>query len=98
MEGLYFDPLHGGCLRRVKRVNLKTYKIIGVYGTDEPFTHLTWTATMNGAADDEKHFVVDFLGKPTKKKRYLKATWKGNTIQWGDGNTWTKMIYNPRQL
>ncbi len=35
MEGFYFDPWHGGCLRRVAKVTKNKYKIYGVYGNDE---------------------------------------------------------------
>ena len=35
VEGFYFDPWHGGCLRRIAKVNENKYKIYGVYGNDE---------------------------------------------------------------
>ena len=35
IEGFYFDPWHGGCLRRIAKVNENHYKIYGVYGNDE---------------------------------------------------------------
>lgn len=35
LAGFYYDPWHGGCLRRILRVNQDTYKILGVYGNDD---------------------------------------------------------------
>ena len=35
IEGLYFDPWHGGCLRRIEKLKENNYKIHGVYGNDE---------------------------------------------------------------
>lgn len=35
IEGFYFDPWHGGCLRRISKVKENNYKIHGVYGNDE---------------------------------------------------------------
>lgn len=35
LAGFYYDPWHGGCLRRIIKVNEDTYRILGVYGNDE---------------------------------------------------------------
>jgi hypothetical protein len=35
IEGFYFDPWHGGCLRRISKTKKNHYKIHGVYGNDE---------------------------------------------------------------
>ena len=35
VAGFYFDPWHGGCLRRIVKIGKDTYKILGVYGNDE---------------------------------------------------------------
>ena len=35
IEGFYFYPWHGGCLRRIVKVKEHHYKIYGVYGNDE---------------------------------------------------------------
>lgn len=35
VAGFYFDPRHGGCLRRIVKVGADAYKIYGVYGSDE---------------------------------------------------------------
>ena len=35
LEGFYFDPWHGGCLRRISKIGGNYYKIHGVYGNDE---------------------------------------------------------------
>ena len=31
VAGIYFDPWHGGCLRRIVKTAEDTYKIYGVY-------------------------------------------------------------------
>jgi hypothetical protein len=35
MEGFYFDPWHGGCMRRIAKARENQFKIYGVYGNDE---------------------------------------------------------------
>ena len=35
LAGFYYDPWHGGCLRRILKVSENTYKILGVYGNDD---------------------------------------------------------------
>ena len=35
IEGFYFDPWHGGCLRRISKIGKNQYKIHGVYGNDD---------------------------------------------------------------
>ena len=34
VAGVYFDPWHGGCLRRIVHIDADTYGIHGVYGRD----------------------------------------------------------------
>lgn len=33
--GIYFDPWHGGCLRRIVQDDAANYRIHGVYGNDD---------------------------------------------------------------
>tara|TARA_A100001015_G_scaffold317126_1_gene433232 strand:+ start:96 stop:461 length:366 start_codon:yes stop_codon:yes gene_type:complete len=61
IEGFYFDPWHGGCLRRIVKLRDENYRIHGVYGNDDPIlvpqnveyhsessdkTHKYWYATL----------------------------------------------------
>ena len=61
VAGFYFDPWHGGCLRRIVKVGERDYKIHGVYGNDDTvrrprhveyhsesskMTHKYWYATL----------------------------------------------------
>lgn len=99
MEGYYFDPKHGGCLRRIVTVRRGlVYSVVGVYGDDEPMTGRAWTACIT--VDDAGTLVVDFAGKPIKHERFLTASYDAaaRTISWCDGNTWTKLFVAPSQL
>lgn len=97
MHGLYFDPLHGNCLRKVERISGDLYRIVGVYGDDEqPHTHQVWTATMRvqERTGDEIRLRVDFAGKPIKKNRFMTAVYSKRRIRWvEDGNEW-KQLYS----
>ena len=98
LSGFYFDPLHGGCLRRIRRSGPSTYQIVGVYGDDEgPMTHRRWTAVIHEGPDALLH--VDFHGKPTKKTRHMTATFvDGHRLVWSDGNTWHRLYVHADQL
>lgn len=101
MQGVYFDPLHGGCLRRVRRTSPRTYVVHGVYGDDEaPRTwgHWTATATVVSHEGDAVHLRVDFSGKPGKTPRVLTARYARRAICWEDGNVWTQLYVHPMQL
>lgn len=76
IEGWYYDPLHGNCLRRIKRLGVRQYRIWGVYGSDEPHTGDRWyaTATATPRGREEYDLIVDFSGKPIKKKKNSKGT------------------------
>ena len=102
MHGLYYDPLHGHCLRKVERTSPDTYRIVGVYGDDEqPRTHQLWTATMRVTerrGDDEIRLRVDFAGKPIKKNRFMTAVYSKRRIRWlEDGNEWKQLYSHPAQ-
>ena len=64
IQGWYYDPLHGHCMRRIRRTSTHRYRITGVYGDDEPNTGGTWYA-----------LEVDVVGKPTKGDRLMTAHW-----------------------
>ena len=61
VAGVYVDPWHGGCLRRIVKTNTGEYTIHGVYGNDDhvtmpshveydsegsEMTHRYWRATL----------------------------------------------------
>ena len=46
LTGYYYDPKHGGCLRKISKIDENSFKIIGAYGNDEPNTNKKWTAIM----------------------------------------------------
>lgn len=109
MEGLYYDPKHGGGLRTVVRTETKRwwirgngeekYIIRGVYGSDEaPHTGKVWSAVARKKSG-ETRYVVDFAGKPIKKDRHLLCWREGEDgVRWQDGNLWKRMRFHPRQL
>lgn len=100
LEGYYFDPKHGGCLRRIVAVQRgAVYSVVGVHGDDEPRTGTPWTALMYYSRDDGT-LLVDFAGKPIKPERFLTASYNAEArrISWCDGNTWTKMFVAPAQV
>jgi hypothetical protein len=99
MHGWYYDPLHGGCLRRIRRTGRRgVYRIVGVYGDDEaPHTGRAWTATVYRAGDDD-HLRVDFSGKPTKAERVMSARLTPRAIHWSDGNIWTRLYAHSSQM
>ena len=94
MEGYYYDPNHGGCLRRVAKIagRTDTYRIIGAYGDDEQPHQAgeTWTATMRA---QNEHLTIDFDGKFVTHERLYRALWCPckRVIRWQDGNTWYRM-------
>lgn len=93
MEGVYYDPNHGGCLRTVVRQGATTrYVITGVYGDGELVRAGTpWRvhATRYG-----EHFLtVDFAEKRTRHARVYHALWcpAARQIAWEDGNVWKRL-------
>ena len=103
MEGFYSDPLHGHCLRRIRvMVPFQSYRIDGVYGHDEPNDGGYWHAHVRVLSRTETRWSlqVDFSGKPTKKKKVLKASFfpQSRRIQWEDRNVWKQMYTHPTQL
>ena len=104
MHGYYYDPLHGNCLRRIRRIDMYTYTIDGVYGNDEPNTHGAWTAIVRVTEFHEGgalNMSVDFKGKPIKKNRFMTATYdpKSRVVHWHeDGNMWRQLYFSAFML
>ena len=100
LQGWYYDPLHGHCLRRIRRTSVHRYRIAGVYGDDEPNTGGTWHANVTATPDGDDEYVleVDFAGKPTKRNRFMTARWSKRQIFWDDGNVWKQLYVSPLQL
>ena len=94
LEGTYFDPRHGGCLRTITKNANGSWTIVGVYGTDEPHPGHSWSAC---AEVTYGHFVrVDFARKFVRHKRILHALWcpalgDVGELRWEDGNIWKKV-------
>jgi len=101
MQGQYFDPLHGGCLRTVVRLREGDYLIRGVYGSDETPTGGAWHARIAVLARDAAgaELDVDFAGKPAKRPRHMAARFDAaaQVIRWSDGNVWTRLHAHPSQ-
>lgn len=99
MEGYYYDPLHGACLRSIERIAPNTYFVRGVYGSDEPQTGTPWYAHMYRG--ENQTLSVDFSkGKPIKKDPVLTATYDPvkRAIKWCDGNTWQQLFHHVSQF
>jgi hypothetical protein len=95
MDGVYFDPNHGGCLRILERRGETEYVITGAYGTGERARAGTpWRAYVTTHAG---HFLlVDFKEKKTRHARIYHALWCPDVqqIAWEDGNVW-KRLHSP---
>ena len=97
LVGTFFDPFHGGCLRRIVRTKQDHYKILGVYGNDEPPANPgdSWTAT---ATVVERTYALTKLSVHFGGKRIINhkltyiAVWRPckRCLQWEDGNVWRK--------
>tara|TARA_Y100000389_G_C17468278_1_gene527762 strand:+ start:1268 stop:1567 length:300 start_codon:yes stop_codon:yes gene_type:complete len=93
-EGFYYDPFHGGCLRKIKRSNTDdSFLITGAYGDDEPETGKKWTATAKKIGKNV--YCVSFSGKKHVNHGDYKAVWneKSRELNWQDGNKW-KLLFD----
>lgn len=94
IEGTYFDPNHGGCVRTISRTTKKhIYLVRGAYGKNEAHPPNTeWTATM-GIGEEGRFLTVDFVGKQVRHLRVYRALWcpKVGEIHWEDGNVWKRV-------
>ena len=96
MEGFYYDPKHGGCLRRIVRLDQGGYGILGVYGSDEPWPGEPWHAIM-WEEGGRGRWHVHFVGKVKRRKHY-RAVSRGRALDWDDGNTWVRLFAHPSQF
>ena len=102
--GAFFDPNHGGCLRIISHSARRRLTIHGVYGSDEPDTGSSWTATATldpPTRHGDVSMTVDFAGKRhLTHERIYNATWqpRRGRIAWQDGHTWTRMHTAPSML
>jgi len=96
MEGYWFDPKHGGCLRLISKDEKGAYVIHGAYGDDEPPANAEeyWFARAESSSDGA--FLVDFVGKPHKVRKRYSASLYGRNLHWDDGNVWRKAYTTPR--
>lgn len=85
IEGFYFDPWHGGCLRRIAKTSENRFKIYGVYGNDDvvklpknveyhkegsEMTNKYWYATCHvHESHGSKHHLKVYFGGKRSKKR-----------------------------
>lgn len=90
IEGVWFDPLHGGCLRTISG-----NRILGVYGSDEQCTGDPWYATFTR---DGNKVHVHFVGKPGKVPQHMVTRLDGRMLRWSDGNVWRKLYAHRSQL
>lgn len=106
LEGVYFDPYHGGCLRSIEQTAPSRFVIHGVYGDDELDTSEYWFAEIHLLPRPKKRsktqsktirMEVDFSGKP-QHPGITRATYQSRRIHWDDGNQWVKMYVHARQL
>ena len=95
MEGVYYDPNHGGCVRTIEKRDTAHYVITGAYGDGEMGRAGTpWRAYVTVTA---QHFLtVDFAEKRTKHAHVYHALWCPSVrqIAWQDGNVW-KRLHSP---
>lgn len=106
IAGFYYDPHHGGCLRRVAAPEGGGFlPILGVYGDDElhPPGHF-WSARAFASPQAEGGIplTVHFRGKekPEGWDVTLEATFDVATrqIRWADGNVWLPLHAHRAQL
>lgn len=99
LVGWYFDPWHGGCLRRVRWLAEGRFRIDGVYGSDEPDTGGAWyaDATVQRVREGEYLLAVDFAGKP-HHPGVRHAVYRRRRLHWKDGNVWTQLYVHRNQL
>ena len=94
MEGVYYDPNHGGCVRILERRDATHYVVTGAYGDGElEHAGTPWRAHITAHG---KFLTVDFKGKRTKHARVYHALWcpAVRQIAWEDGNVW-KRLHSP---
>ena len=108
MDGFYYDPQHGGCLRRLRKIGHDMYAIDGVYGGDEtPLTGEPWSGTLRvvHSAQDGRRLTlsVDLSSKtfiPETRRKSFGAHWdaRRRAIRWDDGVHWRKLYAHSTQF
>lgn len=104
VHGFYFDPRHGGAMRRVLPATAG-FRILGVYGTGEmrPAGE-PWAADVRVARrrlnGDVEMEVVFHKEKPDPRNLTMRAIYvrKAGSIDWKDGNRWLPMHVHRAQL
>ena len=74
IEGFYYDPQHGGCLRKIVLYAQNKYKIIGAYGNDEPNTGSKWHVIATKTRRKNMYY-VDFSSKKFVTHGPYTVTW-----------------------
>tara|TARA_Y100000389_G_C17144535_1_gene356608 strand:+ start:64 stop:357 length:294 start_codon:yes stop_codon:yes gene_type:complete len=94
IQGFFYDPNHGGCLRQIVKQKNGDYHIIGAYGNDEAETGSIWTGIMK-KTNKKNTFIVDFSGKKHVKHGPYKTIWfsKERKLKWEDNNEWKQMYH-----
>ena len=102
IQGYYFDPKHGGCLRNIIKSGRSSYSILGVYGNDELLgPGKFWSAIMTvGEEKDGKTSLVVHFNNKVKVHTKMNASFDMETkiITWEDGNRWLPCYCHPAQL
>lgn len=108
--GFYYDPSHGGCLRRIVSGQAEgTFTILGSYGEDEACPPSSpWTARMTTTSvkeDERSLYEVTFVGKRSKatgrvgtKVLTCQHYPSQRTLRWEDGNVWRKLYVSGSQF
>lgn len=102
--GFFFDPLHGGCLRRIVKTGGRFYKIKGVYGKDEKDTHKYWYADVFFKNKEDTHYVLEVDFRTGKKNKTYNTVMSAvyiptrRELHWSDGNVWKQLYVHKNQL
>ena len=102
LAGYFYDPKHGGCLRRV-RVRGSRVTVRGVYGADEAAPGAPWTTTgvvERRLPDGTWEVRFDFRAKADRARDAYVARWRParRALEWDDGNCWRQMHFHATQL
>lgn len=102
-RGVFFDPKHGGCLRRVCPSGPTRLVVRGVFGDDEaparpgePWT--VYGEVVRTYPDGGCEIRFDFRTKRVRKKDSYRAWWKPRerVLEFDDRNQWRAMHWDWR--
>lgn len=101
LAGLFYDPKHGGCLRKVTLPYANRVVVRGVYGSDEVAPGAPWVVAgtvERKNADGTWVIRFDFRTKKDRTKDSYVAVWRPQrrSLEWDDGNCWRQMHVHPR--